>query len=141
MKTLYDLNEVLYVPFKVTSIKITESGTDYYIDGGMYLTQTVISEKNLAHLERASVKEATYINWIDCKDREPNKNGDYLVTVEDDYGNMGGVIRTVEVSTYYTTGTCYTTDGDGETYIGWQTSSRVIAWADIPLEAYDGDYK
>lgn len=135
MKTLYDLNELLYVPFKVTSIKITERGTDYYIDGGMYLTQTVISEKDLAHLERASFKEATYVNWIDCKDREPNKNGDYLVTVEDDYGNMGAVIRTVEVSTYYTT------DGDGETYAGWQTSSRVIAWADIPLEAYNGDYK
>ena len=135
MKTLYDLNELLYVPFKVTSIRINEGGTDYYIDGGMLLTQTTISERDLAKLERASVKEATYINWIDCKDREPNKNGDYLVTVEDDYGNMGAVIRTVETCSYYTT------DGDGETYAGWQTSSRVIAWADIPLEAYNGDYK
>lgn len=136
METLYDLNEVLYVPFKVTSIKITESGTDYYIDGGMYLTQTVINERDLAKLERASVKEATYINWIDCKDREPNKNGDYLVTVQDRYGNMDAVIRTVEVCSYYTT------DGDGENaYAGWQTVSDVIAWSDIFLEAYDGDYK
>ena len=137
METKYNIGEKIYLPYTVDKISIGKDKVPKYelSDNDVILIK---DENSLFYEGRRNDFFPRYlerIRWIEDGVRDPTENGDYLVTVEDDYGNMGGVIRTVEVSTYYTT------DGDGETYAGWQTSSRVIAWADIPLEAYDGDYK
>ena len=141
METKYDIGEKVYLPYDVKRITIGEDKEIYYElryvvgDALTILERSLLAKAKTERNFRSPYESIKCINWIDCKDRQPNKNGDYLVTVQDDYKDFGGVIRTVEVYTYYTT------DGDGESYAGWQTASRVIAWADIPLEAYDGDYK
>lgn len=137
METIYNVNEIIYLPFKTTKIVADTSGVWYYLHD--YIKGVLIAkykEKELINNAQWGSHFADCIKWIDCKDREPNKSGDYLVTVQDRYGNMGETFRTVEVCSYYTT------DGDGENeYKGWQTESEVIAWSNLNLEVYVGDYK
>ena len=137
METKYNIGEKVFLPYEVERITIGIDREPYYELSRFGGTLTIVEKSLLAEArtERNIGKPYECIKWIDCKDRQPNKNGDYLVTVQDRYGIMDTVTRTVEVCSYYTT------DGDGETYAGWQSSSEIIAWADIPLEAYDGDYK
>lgn len=135
MKTIYSVNEIIYLPFKITKIVVDTSGVHYYLRDNIE-TELIghYKEKDLVNNAQRGNHFADCIKWIDCRDREPNKSGDYLVTVQDRYENMDETFRTVEVCSYYTT------DGDGENeYKGWQTESEVIAWGDLNLEVYVGD--
>ena len=71
-------------------------------------------------------------HWIPCSEREPDKDGDYLVTevMRNPFdGEETGELM-VDVEAYYTTDS---DDGYGWwTYAGWQGGLRVVAWAECP---------
>ena len=70
--------------------------------------------------------------WIPCSEREPDKNGDYLVTevMQETLGDKETDELVVAVESYYTTNS---DDGYGAiTSKGWQSSLRVIAWMECP---------
>ena len=76
----------------------------------------------------------TYLRdgWIPCSEREPGKDGDYLVTevMRETFSDKETGELMVAVESYYTTSS---EDGYGAwTYAGWQGGLRVIAWAECP---------
>ena len=96
---------------------------------------------DMSHVKLPTSLPITYTNipWI--TEGEPDEDGDYLITVEDE-DFAGHIDRYVEIETYYKdepdNGYANYEDGDGGFSAGWQTLYKVLAWAPIVIEPYYG---
>lgn len=102
-------------------------------------TDPSTSPLDMSHVKLPTSLPITYTNipWI--TEGEPDEDGDYLITVEDEDFN-GHIDRYVEIETYYkdesNNGFANYEDGDGGFGTGWQTICKVLAWAPIVIEPY-----
>ena len=94
---------------------------------------------DMSHVKLPTSLPITYTNIPWVTEGEPDEDGDYLVTVEDEDFN-GNISRHVEIETYYkdepNNGFANYEDGDSVFGAGWQTFYIVLAWAPIVIYPY-----
>lgn len=104
-------------------------------------TDQPIPPLDISHVKLPSSAPITYTNILWITEGEPDENGDYLITVEDEDFN-GHIDRYVQIETYYkdepNNGHANYEDGNGGFGAGWQTLYKVLAWAPIVIYPYYG---